>query len=324
MSTENKNSVEIIKERLQKSKADVSLTEEQMQKILAEVESEEEQALEKMLDAEAVSDIYESEEQNTVFSSETPKELKTDDVKELLKIIADEEQTMTDAEKKDNKAWAISFAKSLEQNNTLLNEDYVKLLQEGRRRASEKKNKRREQVARFATQQTDIILSDAISLEDMQKMLKRIYDINNKACETIYISICCKIARLLRPFIPLNLRLCYSRYPLSVQRHPGFLYTCSKEFGDSLSLWITPNIPVYFPPDSEMSLLQSISVDILHKIDAQIKYYHKRKSGVINKKLHNASFLSKVRKVTYLHILKKDPIWFEYIYEIVTNKKIPE
>lgn len=279
-----------------------------LQKILADIDLEDDNAVENILK----DDI----EQNT--------QLEEDEANELLKLISEEREILTEAEKKDNQAWILEYDIKERKSSVIFHEDFVEKLRNGKKIAKEKRDERRERIAKFAIQQQDICLSDIMTLEQKQMLLQKLDEINSKACNSIFAAICTNVSKLLRNFIPNDLKYCYYKYPASVKRHPGFIYECSEQYGDSLSLWVTPNLPVYLAANSEMSLLRSLPQEALISIDKQIKYYYKRKSGVLSKRIHNAAYVAKLKKITFLHILKKDPIWFEYIYELITNKKMFE
>lgn len=285
-----------------------TLTQAQLENMLAEIQVEDNELEERIEQEDASSKICD------------------DDIVNLLKLISEESESLTEDEKREDGAWLSRYNLKFENDKCIGTEPTIISREDNARRIHDsylKAKNRKMQIIRYAFDQKDITLSDCIPEENKCKLLQKIDEKNTHSCNVLLAYISKRISRLLAPFIPIDLRKCMNKYPGMVASHPGFLYKCTEEYGKSLAVWVIPSIPAYFEPNSEMSLLNELPRELLFSIDKAVVKYAKKRAIAAQRRLSAAANIAKIRNMTYIRVLKHNPFWFEYLYEILTDKKIP-
>lgn len=178
------------------------------------------------------------------------------------------------------------------------------------------------EIKRAALNQTDIDLSAIISNECMTMLIELSVRKDTAAIDKYSVFINKRFTKLLMPFIPLQLRKAWMAFPGAFRPYPGFLYTASKEYGDSCIFWVTPDIPCYLKQGSEVELIKKNSPVLLIPVDELIKRYYKRVERRTDREIANASSLVYKNVKTYYDLLKAYPRWFQLLYEHITKKDL--
>lgn len=132
-----------------------------------------------------------------------------------------------------------------------------------------------------------------------------------------------RIARLLMPFVPKTLKRCFKRFPQSIKTCPGFIYKASEEYGQSQIFYAAPNIPYYFEQGTEMTVLRNMPhPEFLFTVDKAVVRYNYNRDKLFRKEATYAGKLIRLRKNTYFELLKYKPVWFEKLYNGLSEKPL--
>lgn len=129
-----------------------------------------------------------------------------------------------------------------------------------------------------------------------------------------------RLTKLLSPLIPHRLRLCRIAYPNAFKQHPGFLYRASKEYGQGLTFWATPDIPYYFEQGTEQGVIEGSDPSLLYAVDKAIAAFNEVREKRKEVEVKSASKLLRSRIKTYFDLLKLDPYWFEALYNEIKHR----
>lgn len=174
-------------------------------------------------------------------------------------------------------------------------------------------------IQREAFRQTNIRLSESISREEIKTLISILVKEHTRMVDKYSEYINRRLTILLNPLIPRRLRLCKSLYPDSIRRSPGFLYKASKEYGNAQMFWAVPDIPYYFPQQSEQDVLKEAKPDFLINIDRAVGLYHEHLNKRKTKELKYASDIVRHNVLTYFDLLRLNPFWFEALYNEIAN-----
>ena len=182
--------------------------------------------------------------------------------------------------------------------------------------------KRRKDIQRAAFNQDKLSLSDEIPQIELTELIKILTKSLVMATRKYEGWINKRLARWLRPFIPMIIRNCYYKYPQSVIKCPGFLYKASEEYGEGEQIWATPNIPYYIPQGTELDLLKKHKPEMLYTIDKLVAGHNKYKRELRKRELKYAGILINKKINTYYALLKLNPFWFNKLYEYKFNEPL--
>ena len=171
------------------------------------------------------------------------------------------------------------------------------------------------EINRMAFSQSKLDLNSVINASNIRLLLDLTVKKDTEKIELYAAFINKRLTKLLKPFIPRALMQCWLTYPHAFYQYPGFLYEASKEYGDGLSFWATPNIPYYIKQGTERTLIEKSNPNLLYAVDEVVKRYHKRLESRADKELKNATELIIKCVRTYLDLLKARPLWFELLYK---------
>lgn len=188
------------------------------------------------------------------------------------------------------------------------------------RQRSQRFKEDRIRIQREAFSQNIIKLSDPIGNDKIKILVSLLVKEHTRMINKHSDFINKRLATLLNPFIPRRLRICKSLYPESIRISPGFLYRASKEFGGGLTFWAMPNIPYYFPQNTEQKILMDNKPDFLIQIDKSISFYHEHTRKRSEKELRYASMIIQKGVYSYFELLKLNPFWYEELYNYLVKK----
>lgn len=175
-------------------------------------------------------------------------------------------------------------------------------------------------IQRLAFSQNCIRLSDPIGNENIKLLVSLLVEEHTRMINKYSNLINKRLAMLLNIFIPRRLRLCKMLYPESIRVSPGFLYKASKEYGNNLTFWATPNVPYYFAQNTEQKILIKNKPEFLVSIDKFVTFYHEHNNKRAKKELKYASLIIQKGVYTYFDLLKLNPFWFETLYNNIIKK----
>lgn len=176
-------------------------------------------------------------------------------------------------------------------------------------------------IQRKAFSQEDINLSDPVGNENIKKLISLLVAEHTKMINKYESYINKRLAALLSPFIPHKLRACKTLYPNSIVLCPGFLYKASKEYGEGLTFWATPDIPYYFAQNTEQKILMQNKPEYLFSVDKAVVFYYEHLKKRTEKELKYASMTVQKGVYTYFDLLKLNPFWFDTLYNYLVNSK---
>lgn len=182
-----------------------------------------------------------------------------------------------------------------------------------KRRATKLKEDRI-RIQREAFRQTNVKLSESISKGEIKTLIAILVKEHTRMVDKYAEYINRRLTVLLNPLIPRRLRICKSLYPDSIRRSPGFLYKASKEYGGNKIFWATPDVPYFFPQQSEQDVLKKAKPEFLFSVDRAVSFYHEHLEKRKAKELKYASDIVRRNVATYFDLLKLNPFWFEILY----------
>lgn len=122
--------------------------------------------------------------------------------------------------------------------------------------------------------------------------------------------------KFFKKLIPLPLLNAWQKYPESVVPFPGFMYTCTKEYGNEQQYWVTLNLPMYFRPEVCEKLFKDKCQDKVMKVEKSINQYFYHKKLRAETEIKYAKTLIGIS--TYFQLLKQKPYWY---YLLITYLK---
>lgn len=177
------------------------------------------------------------------------------------------------------------------------------------------------QIQREAFNQNIVDMSALIEKEHIKLLIVLLTKKHTYLADRYFSLINKRIATILMSFIPNRLRICAAHYPNSIRMCPGFMYKASKEYGQGLTLWVTPNVPYYFEQGTEQEVLQKSHPSFLYTIDKFIGLYYYHLTQRQDKELKYASAIVQKKVETYMDLLKLNPFWFKLLREELEKSK---
>lgn len=295
-----------------------NLTEEELYEFLSEIESDDDSLDEVEEESSKIIESEEAVEDLDDNDSDNDSEDDSDDLSETAIIADSQEESQNreiEAQYGERAWWGLEFKqvhftpKHCHRDKST--EDLNKGIKERRTRIKEE----RIAIQREAFDQTFINLSSEITPDNMKLLISELVAEHTKMIDRYRAFINKRLAALLRPFIPRPLKFCKSKYPGSVRVSPGFLYQASKDFGDGLTFWASPDIPYYFEQNSETEILHTAKAYWLTRVDRCIVRFHEHSRQRADKELKYASLLYLKRIRTYFDLLKLNPFWYNKLYK---------
>lgn len=234
----------------------------------------------------------------------------------------------TDAEKKEDWAWrGMLFRNERRHLYSVVyktSEEAVEISKALYKSRKEYNKSRKEQIVKCAFAQNDITLTDALSEDDKLLLFEGVSRRLNYSVKSISFSLTKQMTRILMPFVPSDLKRCFKKYPDCVIHHQGFMYICTKEYGQSRNFWIVPEIPGCFNPGTEMELLNTLPIHIRFRIDYNIGKFYNSKQKLADLQIKIASKVARHKNMTFYALLRDNPNWFECTYYEKTGKHLLE
>lgn len=198
--------------------------------------------------------------------------------------------------------------------------EMIELRRQGQKERARRLKEEKLRIQREAFNQDIIRLSDTIDKAYIKLLISDLVAAHSSMVDKYGAYINKRLASLLSSFIPRGLKKCFALYPKSFKACPGFTYQASKEYGDELLFWATPNIPYYIPQGTEQSLLRKHKPDSLFNIDKAVYFYHLHAQKKQEKELKYATVIVQKKVQTYYDLLKLNPFWFEALYKRLQEK----
>lgn len=128
------------------------------------------------------------------------------------------------------------------------------------------------------------------------------------------------IGECLRSAIPDDLLRCYSKYPGSVAKFPGFHYKPGLLYYAGKDFWVEPDIPLYFQPDDCNDVVGKILTQIGRRvIDKTLEDMVRLIEARSKREVALARCLARCQ--TYYDLLKRDALMYKTIMDYYENKK---
>jgi hypothetical protein len=181
-----------------------------------------------------------------------------------------------------------------------------KMFEEKNRVASDKK---RLQIKRDALENNLKDLNKSLTVEDKKIIISLMSAKYQSLMDKSLKYINNRIETLLKPYIPHVVKSCWAQYPDIFKINDGFMYEASKEYGKSLALWVTPNIPFFFSKGTEMDMLRETSSEFLFHIDKAVVTYYEQRDKLVDMQSKYAFRLTKID--TFLKLVEKHPFWYD-------------
>lgn len=301
-----------------------NLSEKELYEFLSEIESDDDSLDEIEAEASKIIESEEAVEDLTILDSSNI----ADDNEDLEKGLEDSDKAgilTEDQEERQNREieaqygekawWGLEFKHVHFSPQHRLKNGSVENLNKGKKERRVKLKEERIAIQREAFNQTFIDLSSEITPDNMKLLISELVAEHTKMIDRYRAFINKRLTVLLKPFIPRLLKLCKTKYPSSVRVSPGFLYQASKDFGDSLTFWASPDIPYFFEQNSETEILRTSKAYWLTRVDRCVVQFHYHSRTRADKELKYASMLYLKRVRTYFDLLKLNPFWFNKLYK---------
>lgn len=128
------------------------------------------------------------------------------------------------------------------------------------------------------------------------------------------------IGECLRSAIPDDLLRCYSKYPGSVAKFPGFRYKPGLLYYAGKDFWVEPDIPLYFQPDDCNDVVGKILTLIGRRaIDKTLEDMVRLIDTRSKREVALAKCLARCQ--TYYDLLKRDALLYKTIMDYYENGK---
>lgn len=182
---------------------------------------------------------------------------------------------------------------------------------------------RKLEIQRDALNSKFIDIYSLIPINELKLLIEIFTKEHERMVSRMHAFIYKRIRLILLPYIPKDVRKVWNKYPECFIKNPGFLYTASDEYGESCSLWVTPNIPYYFTQGYEMQILREFERPYLFLIDKAVAKYNYHKEQLVSKE---TSYALKLRRVkTFYDLVKLNPFWYEILVrELIKTGRRPD
>lgn len=121
-----------------------------------------------------------------------------------------------------------------------------------------------------------------------------------------------------RKIIPADMMKLWQKYPETMVPFPGFMYECTKEYGEGKTYRVTLDLPMYFRPELCTSLFREKFADKIPKLEKSIVMFYYHKGLRTETEVKYARTLAGI--VTYYQLLRKKPYWYSLLINYLKEK----
>lgn len=194
-----------------------------------------------------------------------------------------------------------------------------------RHEAIKRKEIQKVEITRTAFDQKVLPLSEEIPVEHKRLLVKLLTEPLRNLLEKYDGYVNRRITKLLLPAIPKEVRLAAAKWPWMFIPNPGFAYQTSGKYGEPQTYWVYPKVPYYFKPGTEQEVLRERDAELipyfLDSIDKAISKWYATRDKLNEKEVMIATRLLKMGGNTYYHLLKRDPFWFDKLYNHIKQQQ---
>ena len=155
-----------------------------------------------------------------------------------------------------------------------------------------------------------------------------------------------RATRILRPAIPVSVKLAYRKWPWIFVQNPGFMYKTHisefRNYNEVKSFWVDTKLPYFFKQGTEQIILEErceqLSEYVIPRLDRAVHMYYKAKEMLSKREVQYAARLLRLNGTTvsmgskrprgsensYYSLLQLDPFWFEILYNELKKQKNDE
>ena len=155
-----------------------------------------------------------------------------------------------------------------------------------------------------------------------------------------------RATRILRPAIPVSVKLAYRKWPWIFVQNPGFMYKTHisefRNYNEVKSFWVDTKLPYFFKQGTEQIILEErceqLSEYVIPRLDRAVHMYYKAKEMLSKREVQYAARLLRLDGTTvsmgskrprgsensYYSLLQLDPFWFEILYNELKKQKNDE
>ena len=182
---------------------------------------------------------------------------------------------------------------------------------------------RNQRIAAEAFAQANINLADPLTTAQLKRLITLLTQERREIMTKHEAFINRRLRQLLISFIPQQLRRARVKFPQAVLATKGFMYEAQGDHETQL-FWAVPDLPAYFEQGTEMELLRNERAEFLATVDKTVIWYNKAKASLAEREIKIASRLLRMKKSTWHELLKLCPLWFEVLYNDVTQTTLCE
>lgn len=202
---------------------------------------------------------------------------------------------------------------------------------------------RRIEINRMAFDQDVIRLADTFIDEHKRLLIRLLTEKYHTMIRKYEHYIVGRATRILRPAIPVSVKLAYRKWPWIFVQNPGFMYKTHlsefRNYNEVKSFWIDTKLPYFFKQGTEQIILEErceqLSEYVIPRLDRAVHMYYKAKEMLSKREVQYAARLLKLDGTTvsmgmkrprgsensYYSLLQLDPFWFEILYNELKKQK---
>lgn len=184
-------------------------------------------------------------------------------------------------------------------------------------RYEERKRAEREAVHE-AINQTYLDLNSVIEVENKKVLISLLVKGYTNSMEKYKNYVERTFDKFFRKLIPSDVMKLWQKYPETMVPFPGFMYECTKDYGEGKTYRVNLDLPMYFRPELCTNLFKEKCKDKIPRLEKSIVMFYYHKSLRAETEVKYAKTLASI--TTYYQLLKKKPYWYSLLIDYLKQK----